>query len=154
MPRPDDHLLILSNKENLAWAVEYLTPSENRYLAYAAKDNINYVFFPKEHRGIIVQFVEIADETNPQKEAYRIAGNDIISALTHYKMEALTLINEANKGFTMEYVEGIVLGSYRFTKYFSEQEEQAKRLKKNSGIKKCAFRSSISGFKCHPLRYL
>ncbi len=105
-PCPNDNLLILSNKENISWAVEYLTASESNYLAHAAKSNINYVFFPKEHRGLIIQFLETTKEINAQREWYRLAGNDIVTTVSHYKMDAITLVNKANEDFTAEYLRG------------------------------------------------
>ena len=96
-PLASDNLLILANKNDLAWEKDYLTPSEKTYLAYAAKNNVNYVFFPKGTQGIIIHFIEIADSIDAQKETNRIAGNDIISAISHYKIEEITLVNKIKK---------------------------------------------------------
>lgn len=117
-PQPNDNLIILSNKENLAWADGYLTPSENAYLSHAAHHNINPIFFPKGVQGIIIHFVGSKEDPSQEKEAYRMAGNEMLKTIAHHQMEELTLINKSQHKCLVEYLEGMLLGSYKFIKYF------------------------------------
>jgi len=107
-PQPTDNLLVISNSTDLLWAGKYLTTSEQAYLAHAAKQAINYVFFPKETQGILVHFVGVKDNAVDQKEANRRAGNEIISAITHYRIDTLTILNKSGQNHLAEYVEGMV----------------------------------------------
>jgi len=122
-PKPTDNLLILSNQEDLLWAGKFLTASEKAYLSHAASNNINHVFFPKGAQGILVHFVQIVDTIVAQKEANRRAGNEIITTISHYKIDALTILNKSGKNHLAEYVEGMILGGYQFNKYLSGREE-------------------------------
>ena len=122
-PQPTDNLLIISNSTDLLWAGKYLTTSEQAYLTHAAKQAINYVFFPKETQGILVHFVGVKDNAIDQKEANRRAGNEIISAITHYRIDTLTILNKSGQNHLAEYVEGMVLGGYQFTKYLSGNDQ-------------------------------
>lgn len=124
--QPTDNLLILANIDDLRWTAKFLSPSEKTYLAHAASNHINYVFFPKGQQGIIVHFIPIADCDISQKETNRRAGNEIINAITHYKIEALTILNKSGKNHLAEYVEGMVLGGYQFNKYLSGLSDSIK----------------------------
>ena len=46
-------------------------------------------FFPKEQQGILIHFIAISDCPITQKESNRSAGNDIITAVSHYKINTL-----------------------------------------------------------------
>ena len=118
-PKPTDNLLIIANSRELLWTGKYLTTAEQAYLTHAAAQGINYVFFPKGTQGILVHFISVRDNAIDQKEANRRAGNEIISAITHYKIDTVTILNRSGKNHLAEYVEGMVLGGYQFNKYFS-----------------------------------
>ena len=120
---PTDNLLILTKQDELTWAGQYLNESEKSYLAHAATNNISYVFFPKKERGILVHFIGITDCPITQKESNRRAGNEIISAISHYKIDAITILNKTTKNYLAEYVEGMVLGGYQFIKYLNGAKE-------------------------------
>jgi len=122
-PQATDNLLILANTADLLWVGKYLTTAEQAYLMHAAEQGINYIFFPKETQGILVHFIGLMDNAIDQKEANRRAGNEIITAITHYKIEAITILNKSGKKHLAEYVEGMVLGGYQFTKYLSGQDD-------------------------------
>ena len=122
-PKQTDNLLIITNQTDLLWAGKYLTTGEQAYLNYAAKQGINHVFFPKGTQGILVHFIDLMDNAIDQKEGNRRAGNEIITAITHYKIDTLTILNKSGQNHLAEYVEGMVLGGYQFTKYLSGQDD-------------------------------
>ena len=122
-PQSTDNLLILSNQDDLLWAGKYLSATEIAYLSHAAANQIRYVFFPKGEQGILVHFIQIADCAITQKETNRRAGNEIITAVAHYKIDALTILNKSGKNYIAEYVEGMVLGGYQFNKYLSGRDD-------------------------------
>ena len=123
-PKPTDNLLILTTKDDLIWAGKYLSESEKSYLAHAAANNIRHVFFPKGIQGILIHFIGITDCPITQKEANRRAGNEIITTVSHYKIEQLTIVNKSGKNHLAEYVEGMILGGYRFTKYLTGVDDK------------------------------
>ena len=122
-PQPTDDLLILTHTTDLLWAGKYLTTAEQAYLVHASQQGIHYVFFPKETQGILVHFINIQDNEIDQKEANRRAGNDIINAITHYKIDTVTILDKSDQNHLVAYVEGMVLGGYQFTKYLSGQTD-------------------------------
>jgi leucyl aminopeptidase len=121
-----DDLVILTKKNNISWASEFLTSNEIAYLKYAAKKHINHVFFPKENQGLIIHFIEENNCSKRQKEISRRSGNDIIAALTHYKIETISIINKSENCAVIDYVEGMLLGTYQFTKYLKEKHVKPK----------------------------
>lgn len=120
-PKPTDNLLILTNQVDLLWAGKYLTAGEKDYLSHAAENDINYVFFPKGRQGILVHFIKVIEDSVVQKEINRRAGNEIITAIAHYKIDNLFILNKSDQNHFEAYVEGMILGGYRFTKYLSGQ---------------------------------
>jgi len=126
----DDNLLILAYKNNLSTVFSYLSESEKTYLEHAITNGINHVFFPNKGRSILVHFVDLSEDTSYQKELLRIAGNDITNSLAHYKIKEIVLLNTAPPFEVMDYVEGMILGGYKFTKYFSDSNDNNKIPKK------------------------
>ena len=122
----DDNLLILANSENLAPIFAYLSDSESTYLEYAATNSINHVFFPKKNRSLLIHFVNTSEDIHYQKELIRVAGNDVTSSIAHYKIKEIVLVNTVEQFSLVEYVEGMILGGYKFTKYFSKTSDNHK----------------------------
>lgn len=123
IPQPTDNLLIIANAADLLWAGKYLTEAEQAYLIHAATQGINHVFFPKDIQGILVHFISLVDDLVDQREMNRRAGNEIISTISHYKLSEITILNKSGRNYLAEYVEGMVLGGYQFTKYLSGRDE-------------------------------
>jgi len=124
-----DNRIILSDKNNLAWTAKYFTPSEVKYLKKAAKDDISYAFLPQADHYTFVQFLKSGKSAYEVNEEVRVAGNEILSTISHYKINSVTLLNHSKKNHTLEYLEGMVLGNYQFLKYFNDKKEKANSLK-------------------------
>ena len=125
-PNKEDNLLILATTNYLDPIFPYLNENERAYLEHAAVSGIHYVFFPKSTNSILVHFIDTSDDLHYQKELVRIAGNVITSAFTHYKIRDILLVNTLKNIGVAEYVEGMVLGGYEFTKYFSHSNGNQK----------------------------
>lgn len=121
-----DNLLILAHKNNLPPVFSYLNESEKTYLEYAVDNGIQHVFFPNKGRSVLIHFVEATENLPYQKELLRIAGNEITNSLAHYKIKEIVLLNTDTHLTIMEYVEGMILGGYKFTKYFSDSNNNNK----------------------------
>ncbi len=124
-----DNRIILSDKDNLAWTAKYFSPSEVKYLKKVAKDDVPYAFLPQEDASVFVQFLKPAKTTDETKEDARIAGNEILTIISHYKLGSVTLLNHAKKNHTLEFLEGMILGNYQFLKYFNDKKEKVNSLK-------------------------
>ncbi|HFB99377.1 MAG TPA: leucyl aminopeptidase family protein [Phaeodactylibacter sp.] len=125
---PKNDLIILCNKKDLAWATSILSASEVAYLKSAAKKEINFVFIPKTEQNIIVQFLKKQKNRSYHKEDVRLAGNEILAVLGHYKIEKVEVINHCKENNILEYVEGMALGNYQFVKYWTDKKERKNSL--------------------------
>ena len=125
-PNKEDNLLILASNNHLSPVLPYLNESEKTYLEHAATNKINYVFFPKKEHSLLVHFIEITEDIPAQKETARVAGNLITNAFTHYKIKQILLVNTIKSIGIADYVEGMILGGYQFTKYFSDDKNNNK----------------------------
>ena len=124
-----DNRIILSDKENLAWATKYFNTSELKYLKKVAKDDIPFAFLPQADAYTFVQFFKQGKASFESNEESRVAGNEILSVISHYKINAVVLVNHCKKNRTLEYMEGMVLGNYQFLKYFNDKKEKTNSLK-------------------------
>ncbi len=128
--KQNDHLLILADVKNFEWTKELVSDSEKSFIKKAAKDDVPYVFLPQINRYIIVQFLHKKGSPAELLEDTRVAGNDILALLSHYKINTITILNRQKKGNNiLEYLEGMALGNYKFLKYFKDKKEKESCLK-------------------------
>ncbi|MEM9823248.1 MAG: leucyl aminopeptidase [Bacteroidota bacterium] len=59
----------------------------------------------------------------------RIAGNEILTTLSHYKIKSVVISSFSKESQVVEFVEGMVLGNYQFLKYFKDKKEKTNCLK-------------------------
>ncbi|MFK8006879.1 MAG: M17 family metallopeptidase [Saprospiraceae bacterium] len=119
-----DDLIILSDKNNLGWATDFLSKSEEAFLKSAAKKEINFVFIPNVDRNVVVQFLKKGNNASYHKEDVRLAGNEILQTLSNYKVSKVEILNQCKENNALEYVEGMALGNYQFLKYFKDRKEK------------------------------
>jgi leucyl aminopeptidase len=124
-----DDLIILSNKNNLSWATDFLPKSDEAFLKSAAKKEINFVFIPNVDRNVVIQFLKKGGNASYQKEDVRLAGNEILQILSNYKVSKVEILNQCKENNTLEYVEGMALGNYQFLKYFKDRKEKENSLR-------------------------
>ncbi len=82
--------------------------------------------FPINRYGYWIILHHIRKEDNPVKlhESCRKAGNDILDILRSNSIEKVVLMeNSNNQNIISAYLEGMVLGSYSFKKYKTEQKD-------------------------------
>ena len=124
-----DDVVVLSDKNNLSWTSSILSKDEITYLKSAAKKEINSVFIPNLEKNIIVQFVRSGSNASLHREDVRVAGSEILTTLSHYKVEKVIVLDKTKRGNLLEFVEGMALGNYQFLKYFNEKKEKENKLK-------------------------
>ena len=119
-----DNLVILSSKNNFSWVHNFLNEEETQLLNKMSESNSPFAIFYRASRWIIVEFLSDKKEAFQRKEMMRINAGNRISFLRNNKIETLTLLNFAEENLAFHYAEGLVLGNYKFTKYFKDPEKQ------------------------------
>ena len=122
-----DNLLILSDNNDFGWTTGFISESEIQILKHAAKNEITSVLLPRAECMVVVQFLKESANPDYSREDARLAGNEILSSLSHYKIKEITVLNRRKANRLAEYLEGMILGNYQFLKYFKDKPE-----KKNS----------------------
>jgi len=138
-----DDLIILSDFDDFGWAASILTDSETTFLKNAAKREVSFVFLARETGSIVVQFLKENGTDSISREDARIAGNEILSHISQYKIKTVTLVNKHPINRSLDFLEGMVLGNYQFLKYFSDKGEKINSLKEIKVDKSAGSRSAI-----------
>ena len=124
-----DTLVLLSDRKSLDWATEMLNEDGADYVKKAAKDDINSVFIPRQKGNLIVQFLQTNSEEALQREDTRLAGNELLTTINHYKIKSVVITNVHSVNMLSDFVEGLALGNYQFIKYFKDKSDRKKCLK-------------------------
>ena len=127
--KASDNLIILADNNDFAWASSFLDTTELTFLKQAAKIEVPYIFLAQKNRYIIVQYLKSLESESYNKEEARIAGNDLLSLISHYKIEKISLLNRCKDNRSSAFLEGMVLGNYQFLKYFSDPADKENSLK-------------------------
>ncbi len=122
---PDENLIILTRKDSLSWAESILSANELAVLTKMATDEAPYAIFNSGGRWVIVEFVSEKADADFRAEAMRRNGGSRVSLLRNTKIESVTLLNQASENLGAAYAEGLILGNYKFIKYFKQAEKQA-----------------------------
>ena len=138
-----DDLIILADIDDFDWAPSLLNDSEITFLKNAAKNEVSFVFLARENSSVIVQFLKENGTLSISREDTRLAGSEILSVLSQYKIKSTTLINKRSINRTLEFLEGMVLGNYQFLKYFSDKEDKTNSLKEIKVEKSSASRADV-----------
>ena len=145
--KSNDNLIILSDKASYSWTKSLLSKSEISFMESVAKNDVSYVFIPQASRFIIVQFLKEQSSISHSKEEARIAGNEILSLLNHYKTTKVVISNKSKTNRTASYLEGMALGNYQFSKYFKDKTDKLNTLKKISVDKTSIDRKTFNELK-------
>ena len=138
-----DDLIILSDVDNFDWAASLLSNSEITFLKNAAKKEVSFVFLPRDKSSLIVQFLKENGSVSLSREDARIAGNEILTLLSQYKIKTVTLVNKRPVNRVLDFLEGMVLGNYQFLKYFSDKKEKINALQEIKVEKSSSSRSDV-----------
>lgn len=128
-PKNNDNLVILADQSDLGWTSTYLSDNEIAFLKNAVKKQVNHIIFPHAKRAVVVQFLKQNGNDSHNREEARLAGNEVLHIIEHYKLEKITLLNHRPHNHVLDYLEGLLLGNYQFLKYFNNKKEKANQLK-------------------------
>ncbi len=124
-----DNLIILADKKVLSPTYQLLSETERQFLDQCIQKKVNTVFLAQANRTIIVQFLkQYADDSITREEA-RLAGNEVLTMIEHYHLECVCLLNHRPSNHVLDYLEGMLLGNYRFVKYFTNKADKQNHLK-------------------------
>ncbi len=126
---PTDTLILLADRKMLDWATEMLNEEGAGYVKKAAKKDINSVFVPRQKGNLIIQFLNSDQEESLRSEDVRLAGNELLATINHYKIESVVVSNVHPVNMLKDFVEGMALGNYQFIKYFKDKSNRKKCLK-------------------------
>ena len=119
--KSNDNLIILSDHKNISGFSSFLNADNTKFLKSAAQKEVPYVIFPSQGRLIIVQFLKENGTESISREDARLAGNEMLNQLGHYKANSVVLINQRKSNRSLDYLEGMILGNYQFLKYFNDK---------------------------------
>lgn len=120
-----DNLLILSDKDNLAWSSAFFGEAESKFIANMAANDTRYLAMPNGDRMIYIQFLSTHNNENARREEMRCAGAARLQTFKHYHSKSVVLINYAAHNYAAEVAEGIVLGNYQYTVLLSDPKKAA-----------------------------
>ncbi|MCH2042548.1 MAG: leucyl aminopeptidase [Saprospiraceae bacterium] len=112
-------LIILTNKENLAWANEFLDENSIQFLKQTLESGSSYCELVQNGQWIFIDC--LADKKNKfqEQEAVRRAGATRLGRLKHYNIKEATLLDYSQKEQAFFFAEGLCLANYQFLKYFT-----------------------------------
>ncbi len=116
-----DNLIILADNNNFSWTKDFLNSVEQTYLKKMAKREVSPILIPQENRILVIQFLNSCSNEAEERERARIAGCDILSTLSHYKISSIALIQRSKTNRISDFLEGMILGNYQFLKYFKDK---------------------------------
>jgi leucyl aminopeptidase len=118
--QPDDHLVILAEKDRLDQLAPALSEAEFLFLTTAVQREVANFFFPRPAGSVFVRVLKPEKDAILTAEAARLAGNELLRELRQYKIDAVTLRNTCSENRALDFAEGLALGSYQFLKYYSD----------------------------------
>jgi leucyl aminopeptidase len=142
-----DDLIILSDINDFNWTSSLLTDSETTFLKTAAKKEASCILLPRGNNSIIVQFLKENGTESISREDARIAGNDVLTILSQYKIKSVTIVNNRSINRTLDFLEGVVLGNYQFLKYFGDIKDKINSLQEVKVDKSSASRAEVNQIK-------
>lgn len=145
--KDSDHLIILSDSNNISGFSSFLSANEIKFLKEAAKKEVPYIVFPNQKRLVIIHFLKDSETESTCREDVRLAGNEILSQLSHYKINSVVLINNREINHTIDYLEGMILGNYQFLKYFRDKAEKRNPLNSIKVHSEAASRKEVNEIK-------
>lgn len=125
----DDNLVLLAEKTALEHLEPHLQPNEMAYLRQSAAKGVRSFFFPQAEHAVFVQLVENTTDATARLEQARLSGNNLLREMRHYKADSATLRNLCPDEIAVAFLEGLMLGNYRFAQYVSKPEKKSDALK-------------------------
>ena len=119
-----NNLVLLAEKDHLDALDTLLAPSELAFLRQAITLDVSSFSFPRAAGVLFVRILKPEKDPYIALEEARLAGNELLTELRRYKIEALCIQNLCAENRALAFAEGLALGSYQFLKYFTKPVEK------------------------------
>lgn len=107
-----------------------LTDLEKDFILREKNNKQSHIFINRYTQRLYFAFIETNGEHVSLKEKARIAGSRSFKALNKDKIEHITIIDMLNSStFGLAFLEGMMLSSYQFIKYFRNKDEETNAFK-------------------------
>jgi leucyl aminopeptidase len=123
-PADAQNLLILTDSQTSENLTAHLSDGEYKAFLRAQQKDITPVCFLRENGLAIVQEVKPNEDPYTWQEELRLAGNQLLSTVNQYKTDRLTVLNLSTPAAAYFFTEGLILGNYRYTRHYSDQESK------------------------------
>jgi leucyl aminopeptidase len=141
--RADEHLICLTDKQSWQQLESVLTPVEMTFFKQGVEQKVKQFLFPRGLGSVLVKVLPNKSDKNEDREAVRIAGNDILTLCTQYKIKSVTVARYTDKEVGFDFLEGMLLGNYAFTKYYTKEEKRKPKLEHVSVLENTLTKSGL-----------
>jgi leucyl aminopeptidase len=112
----EDNLVILG--KSFKNKNEYgLSPEQVTYIEKQLSDSKKFVAVNQFTRFVFVVLLDDKKQSPQQKELLRRTANTVTGALNEHKKTSLIISSTLERKFTLAFIEGILLGNYKFIKH-------------------------------------
>lgn len=127
--RKDEHQLILADKDKPDALAGALHSDEWAFFQPAAARGVMQFFFPRKEGSVAIRLLKSEKDPAIAAESARLQGNEALRDIRQYKLEVVHLLNFSEPNSALAFLEGMVLGSYKFSKYFSKKDKEETALR-------------------------
>lgn len=142
-----DNIIFLADHKDIEWTASLFNESEISFIKLAVRKELSYITIAQQERLVFIQFLKENGTESISREDARIAGNDLLSQLSNYKIGSVTVINQRVANRTLDFVEGMVLGNYQFLKYFNDKTDKTNSLREIKILSESANRAVVNDLK-------
>jgi leucyl aminopeptidase len=126
--RAEEHLICVTDKQSYQQVQPLLTESEYIFLQNGLEQKVKQYLFPRGNGSVIVKILPNKTEAREQAEAVRVAGTEVLTLCAQYKLREVTISTYTEQATAADFLEGMILGNYAFTKYFTKEEKRKPRI--------------------------
>ncbi|MEJ5264355.1 MAG: leucyl aminopeptidase [Bacteroidales bacterium] len=122
--------LVLVTSKDSEIDSRYFNEKEYAYVQKKIAKNDTFIVINQLHRLVFVVLLDYTRAEYQVWEEARKAGYRVQTYLNDHAQEGVTLVHlQSDKGALLALAEGVLLGSYRFVKYFTKAEEKKSKLR-------------------------
>jgi leucyl aminopeptidase len=143
----DEHLICLTDKQSWQKLESVLTSTELTFFKQGLEQKVKQYLFPRGLGSVIVKVLPNKSDQNEDREAVRIAGNDVLTLCAQYKIKSVTVMRYTDKEVGFDFLEGMLLGNYAFTKYFTKEEKRKPKLEQVNVFESTLSRAALAELK-------
>lgn len=122
--------IYLADGKAWAWAQDIFSADEIAFFSTVIEKGTNLVQLAKNGVVHVVAILPKEDKGETTTlEAVRRLGVSALGTLRQYYVDAVTVINAAEKNYVYQFVEGLVLANYQFRVYLTEERRPSTCLK-------------------------